>query len=84
MRTHTKIVLLLIISLCNCVVFGNCETTREMRNGAGKILILYLKCNNTDTVRNNILALTPVNTTYMQISCIHVPIQIFQVTVSGF
>ena len=46
---------------------------REMRNGAGKVLLLCVKYNNTDTVRNNILTLTPVNTTYIQISCTHMP-----------
>ena len=55
-----------------------------MRNGASKVLILYVKYNNTDTVRNNILTLTPVNTTYMQISCIHMPMRISQVVASGF
>ena len=46
---------------------------REMRNGAGKVLLLCVKYNNIDTVRNNILTLTPVNTTDMQISCTHMP-----------
>ena len=45
--------------------------------GAATVLILYVK-------RNNILTLTPVNNNYMQISCIHMPMRIFQVLASGF
>ena len=67
-------------SLCFCVVFGNCEIMGEMPYGAGKVLVLYVKFNNTDTVRDNILTLTPVNTTYMQISFIHMPMRIFKLS----
>ena len=67
-----------------CIYIKHYETIREMRNGAGKVPILYVKCNNTDTVRNNILTLTPINTTYMLICSIHMPMRIFQVVASGF